>query len=143
MGNKIIYPVLLIVGFGLGVLYANPSPKKQVAINEASFIFQQLFSMGNVEIKENSCELIDVNGETIKDGLQVSDFLSNYLNTSTHYKSKSFYSRLECGDKGENMCSFSYGESKSREGWGRYLWFIIDPEKQIIRPDSFSCVSIP
>lgn len=143
MGNKIIYPVLLIIGFGLGMLYVSPSSKKQVAIDEASFIFQQLSSLGDVEIQENSCEFIGRGGDIIENGLRVSSFLSSYLNMSTHYKSKNFYSYLECGDKSENICSFSFGESKSRESWGRYLWFAIDPEKQIIQPNSFSCVGIP
>lgn len=142
MKNILIYIILLFIGFYISQIYITIThyDSKKIIDIEYKQIIKQLIELNNNDILMNNCEIDNLNNTKTMSSLKVNDFLTNYIYASFD---NSFKMDFECSNRKENMCSLNFGQSKSNEGWKRFLFFKYDFNNKLIIPNSFECVDVP
>lgn len=75
-------------------------------------------------------------------GKDVSHFVASYILWSqTHSPVGS--SSFSCEGDALKACTWSFGETRPFEGWGRVLRFEYVPSKNAITPGSVACIDVP
>jgi hypothetical protein len=142
----VIFIFLISLSFFTGMIYAELKSEDLTTnetAKESKHLLSELIKLNENEVPSDNCQLFDENNIEIKEHLKVSDFLEDYLDYMLFYQGKNTFSYLECGARGEGLCTFNYGERKSNESSHRILSFSYASDRKEIEPNSFECLDIP
>ncbi len=90
--------------------------------------------------ENNNCEFFDED-EKMLEKIKVADVLTRYIVISMYHRTNSFEEYLECGLRGKNICTFSFGgKAEHNKGWRDFIIFEYDNKINKINPKSIQCI---
>lgn len=138
--------IFLLLG-GLGACYFSMArDEKSLLPPESNDIFQALVRASSLSVPKQqlSCEVAGSrNGVEYRD-TKVGDYIAAYLRWSQD-RTRHSSSSLSCEGDADAVkkCTWVFGESKSNEGWNRFLRFDYNPTTKSVVPDSLECIDVP
>jgi hypothetical protein len=149
LGNKIkkcniLILILSVVIIVLLLLKYIPRNKEDVIVNKNYVsILAKLTLLGNTNIKNDECGIYNIEDNSLKNNLKVADYISNYIVFNSYYRPLISYSDIECGARGKNICTLSFGGRQEMDkGWSRILSFEYNPKTQTINKNNITCIGL-
>jgi len=133
---------------GLCGYYFSEAGQASLPPQESNDIFRALVLASGLPIPKQHlhCEVAGASKST-SEGIEypdtkLSDYITSYLSWSQKRTINSSDS-LSCEDSKMKKCTWVFGESKSSEGWGRFLKFEYNPTTKSVVPSSLECLDVP
>lgn len=143
--NRIVLLAGVFLLGGLSACYFSMARgEKSLLPPESNDIFQALVRASSLPVPKQqlSCEVAGSrNGVEYRD-TKVGDYIAAYLRWSQD-RTRHSSSSLSCEGDAVKKCTWVFGESKSNEGWNRFLRFDYNPTTKSVVPDSLECIDVP
>ena len=138
---------IFLLGGLIGYYFSAPQQASSLP-PESSDIFQALVTASSLPVpkQHSSCEVAGPS-KSGAEGMEypdtkVGDYIAAYLRWSQD-RTRHSSSSLSCEGDAIKKCTWVFGESKSNEGWNRFLRFDYNPITKSVVPDSLECIDVP